>query len=482
MTVAVARKSYCGTDGYQTLATLPAGSSSYTDTTVQADWVYWYEITAASGGAMATSAVLDVWASTSAGPGGCSAGSAPQPSGASGSVCGAGPDASSPDAAAQGDSQSDSASGPDSGPVGTDAGASAYLEPLDCANSSQQAICQYVAETAVPHSAPATLSTMCAQPTNTVMANPANFATVTAGATAGQTVLFQPGTYQGSVSLVSGVSYCGQGGDPTKVVFQSPDWVFFASGSVSNVVIDGVTLQSGGVGLGNGGDSLYVQNSVLQGVAGTTGQGAIWLAGVSNVTIARNRLRQSAAINTWAVNNVTIADNSFSACDEGMHINYPGTSANVRIARNTFVEGHRIMIEVQAGDSGMLVEDNAIVFPSIGGFSDTYGMGISLAIPGSTGAIVRDNWLFGPTGNYQTLGVLALELAGTNTQVTGNVMQYWNAGTSISYNGPTMTVSNNSYCNVLSFLTQDGGFNGWPGVSTNNSCVQGAAGYAEPSP
>ena len=348
--------------------------------------------------------------------------------------------------------------------------------------SSQQAICEYVSQTAVPRDAPAPLSTNCENPTNTVQADPSNFATVTANATSGQTVLFQPGAYAGGVSLVSGVSYCGQGGDPTKVVFQNSDWVFFASGSVSNVVIDGVTLQSGGIGLGYGGDQLYVQNSVLQNVPGTTGQGAIWLAGVSNVTVARNRLRQSAAINTWRVNNVTIADNSFSACDEGMHINYPGTSDSVRIARNTFVEGHRIMIEVQAGDSGMLVEDNAIVFPNIGGYSDTYGMGISLAIPGSTGAIVRNNWLWGPMGNYQTLGVLALELAGTGTQVTGNVMQYWNAGTSISDNGPTMTLTNNSYCDVLSFLTQDGGFNGWPSVNSGNSCVQGPSGYGLPVP
>jgi hypothetical protein len=374
------------------------------------------------------------------------------------------------------------AAAPDAGPAEAGQSPSGYLEPLDCANSSQQAICQYVGQTAVPRSAPAALSTSCENPTNTVQADPSNFGAVTASATAGQTVLFQPGTYAGGVNLVSGVNYCGQGGDPTKVVFQSSDWVFFASGSVSNVVIDGVTMQSGGIGLGNGGDHLYVQNSVLQSVPGTTGQGAIWLAGVSNVTIARNRLRQSAAINTWRVNDVTITDNGFSACDEGMHINYPGTSANVRMARNTFVEGHRIMIEVQAGDSGMLVEDNAIVFPNTGGYSDTYGMGISLAIPGSTGAVVRNNWLWGPVGNYQTLGVLALELAGTGTQVTGNVMQYWYSGTSISDNGPTMTLTNNSYCDVLSFLTQDGGFNGWPSVNSGNSCVQGPSGYALPVP
>jgi hypothetical protein len=59
-------------------------------------------------------------------------------------------------------------------------------------------------------------------------------------------------------------------------------------------------------------------------------------------------------------------------------------------------------------------------------------------------------------------------------------MQYWNSGTSISYNGPTMTLTDNSYCDVLTFLTQDGGFNGWPGVATGNSCIEEMSGYAQP--
>jgi hypothetical protein len=123
-----------------------------------------------------------------------------------------------------------------------------------------------------------------------------------------------------------------------------------------------------------------------------------------------------------------------------------------------------------------------IVFPLNGGYPDTYGMGISLATPGATGPIVRNNWLFGPVGNYKTLGVLALELAGVNVQVAGNVMQFWNSGTSISYDGPSMALTNNSYCDLIAFLTQDGGFNGWPTVLTGNSCVKGPSGYAAPVP
>ncbi len=84
-TVQVARKTYCGTDGYVTLATLAAGTTSYTDTTVQGDWVYWYEITASEGGATASAPLATQAASSPVA--GCSPGATVQPSGVS-STCG----------------------------------------------------------------------------------------------------------------------------------------------------------------------------------------------------------------------------------------------------------------------------------------------------------------------------------------------------------------------------------------------------------
>ncbi len=41
VSVRVARKTFCGSVGYQTLASLPAGANSYSVNTVQAFWVYW---------------------------------------------------------------------------------------------------------------------------------------------------------------------------------------------------------------------------------------------------------------------------------------------------------------------------------------------------------------------------------------------------------------------------------------------------------
>ena len=43
-----------------------------------------------------------------------------------------------------------------------------------------------------------------------------------------------------------------------------------------------------------------------------------------------------------------------------------------------------------------------------------------------------------------------------------------------------MTLSSNSFCNVVSVLTADGGFNGYAGTMSNNDCQMDANGHAVP--
>jgi hypothetical protein len=363
--------------------------------------------------------------------------------------------------------------------------AGGFRATLDCASSTQPAICQYVSQAAVPLSPPAAISSACQNVVNPVAVNPGNFTSVLANIQAGQTAVFAPGTYQGSAQLFSGVNYCGQPGDPSQVVIQASGFAFYgpSGGSLSNVVIEGLTLDGGGIKFDNY-SNVFIQNNVLQNIRGNAVGASIWVPTAQGLTIARNKFINTDAIAAWTLADAVIADNSFSRCDEGFAL-APGVttpSTNVRVARNVFVEGHRIMIELQNSDTGLLVEDNAIVFPLNGGYPDTYGMGISMATPAAQTPILRNNWLFGPVGNYQTLGVLALELAGTNAQISGNVLQFWNAGTSISYNGPTMSLTQNSYCDLIAFLTQDGGFNGWPGTNSGNVCAKGSNGYAMRAP
>ena len=86
VTIQVARQTYCSTDSYITLATLPAGATSYTDTTVQAEWVYWYEIAATDTTGMIASAAIAAQADPMP-VNGCSGGATPRPSGVDASAC-----------------------------------------------------------------------------------------------------------------------------------------------------------------------------------------------------------------------------------------------------------------------------------------------------------------------------------------------------------------------------------------------------------
>jgi hypothetical protein len=86
VTVQVSRKTYCGTDNYVTLATLPAGATSYTDSTVQQNWVYWYEIVATGASSATAWAVLSTQAASTP-VSGCTQGATAQGSGVSPSTC-----------------------------------------------------------------------------------------------------------------------------------------------------------------------------------------------------------------------------------------------------------------------------------------------------------------------------------------------------------------------------------------------------------
>lgn len=116
VTVKVARKTYCGSDSYLTLATLPAGATSYTDSTVQANWNYWYELVASNGASAESEVVLATQAASDA-MNGCAGGASPQPSGVTSGACSvaadgglpSSPEAGRPDAPGATDAAADDA-------------------------------------------------------------------------------------------------------------------------------------------------------------------------------------------------------------------------------------------------------------------------------------------------------------------------------------------------------------------------------------
>ncbi len=86
VTIGIARETYCSTDDYVTLATLDAGATSFTDDTVQDQWVYWYKVTATDSTGMIASAAIATQAALMP-VAACSPGATPRPSGESTSAC-----------------------------------------------------------------------------------------------------------------------------------------------------------------------------------------------------------------------------------------------------------------------------------------------------------------------------------------------------------------------------------------------------------
>jgi hypothetical protein len=491
--VTVARKSYCGSDDYATIATLPAGASADVDSSVQASWVYWYKITADDGLGHTSESAFATQAASSPVLG-CPGGAAPQSSEVDANACSAD---STPDAG--------TSPMPDAGTTVTPSGS----VPLDCAHSTQPQICDFVAAQMTLKSAPATLSTACKTPTNVVAVTPSNFASVLASIQPGHTAVFAPGTYNvpSPITLVDGVNYCGNESDPSQVVLTNSNGFFFnnGSGGTTGMTIAGFTMNGGGVYVGINAkfSNVFVQHNVIQNCQTTNGDGnygaAVSGAQVGNMTIANNYIYNTlSGIRLWTFSgNVNVTDNEVSdtlwddLAAQGSENDAAG--AHLRIARNGFVETHRITMEMYIPAAvSVLIEDNAIVQQLVWAYftnEGTFPMGISMPYA-PNGVDIRNNWLIGsPGANGSTNGAYTdgdHGLAGIETygpmSITNNVFQYWTGVFMEAAGGASMSITNNSICDVLGVQTEDGGFTAYAGTFTNDGCVRGANNYAIPQP
>ena len=287
-TFQIARKTYCADDGYVTLATLPAGSTSYTDTSVQENWVYWYELVASENGQTASAALATQAASSPVT--GCAPGATAQSSGVT--SCGA------PPADGGGAPRADSGTPPpanDAGAPPQDAGPGAPIVPAF-----------YVATTGSDAN-PGTAAEPFATLGKAQLAMQAS--------TTLKTTYVRAGSYR-LPSLACGGSSCGldlgSADDGETWSYYPPDGVDSASlsgGSTANgnglvtaisvsntnhLTIDGLTIhdfQYAGIGAGGGTNNLVLENNVIFGgytASGSSNPGGFSCYGCANTTIAHN--------------------------------------------------------------------------------------------------------------------------------------------------------------------------------------------------
>ena len=429
--VQIARKSYCGTDDYAPLATLTT-AATYTDSTVQADWAYWYELTVTDASGTTVSQALGTQAAGTP-DAACSAGSTPQMSGATFAGCASG-------GGGGGQTVTD---GGTSSPPG-DGGASAACVPPTSSGTDV---------TKAPYNVKNDGSDTTA----------ALQSALTALAGQGTTALFPAGTYLVSktISLPANAHLSSTAGAKIQVQSGFPS-AFMMSTAGSNVTVEGLTFDSANtavsaISLGAGSGYTLTNDTFQNSLTDTSSYtGEVTLYGtISGVVISHDSFEnigpQSysstditndyAPAGVWidvgaTLNGGIFDDNLFDHVGEGIHGPSSSTTlqvhmSNVELARNVMTHMHRIPIELQGTGDSMKITGNYVsdyVDPYWGTF------GLSIAAPNTTNVLIEGNVVDGrlPTTVDGFWGI-SIEAGGFPVTVTGNYV--------LGYAGQTASVA-----------------------------------------
>ncbi len=289
----------------------------------------------------------------------------------------------------------------------------------------------------------------------------------------GDTVAFAAGTYNLSypgLRLQPGRTYLGTTAGGT-ILSGSGGFdlmTFYGSG----LTLQNFTFNGGGLYLGGPVSSVKVENNTFENIGAPytnwTTEIAIFMdTSAANSDFSHNTFKNiggslltefvdecfSSGIFGYGLSNVTIEYNNFDTFNEGIHIFYDNLDGeNVHINDNTFVQGHRIAIEMQDSLAGGLeVAFNKISEP-LNAWALTYGISMAATSQSGTGVIVHDNVVDGDTpvgagctgsGCYYPYGI---EAWGTGTQIYNNTIEgLWNHGVAIGV-ALDLSVKSNSIC------------------------------------
>ena len=477
----IRRKTLCGTDAYQAITT-SATETSFNDTTVQADWAYWYELTLTDASGHAVSQTVATQAASTPVPS-CSGGAPPQPAGADAASCLPGDAGVTPDAS----SASDAGGSPDASELPPDAGS-----PV---SGDAGAACQApVAAGTDVTKAPYNVANNGSETTAVLQS------ALTALAAAGKAAYFPAGTYliTSTVNVPAGSTLNSDVGAKIQIAtgFAS---TFMFSTTGSPVTINGLTFDGAGLPVSalalNPGDGYSIINNTFQNSLTDTSSytGELTFYGMSTgsnvshnafLNIGPSSYTAADIQNDYAptgiyidvaanVVDTTLDDNLFEVVGEAIHgPSSSGTvhmnSTNLEIARNVLTHIHRITIEIQGGGSNLKILDNYV-----GSYNNPYwgSFGLSIAAPSTANVLIKGNMLNGvstdPITGFWGYG---LEAGGYPVTVTGNYV-YGFAGQpssvgliSAHHTTANNFVSGNTFCGTAG----DGAFYENPSTASGN--------------
>lgn len=317
-------------------------------------------------------------------------------------------------------------------------------------------------------------------------------------ASAGATVCFPAGTYKtsASINIPNGLTLVGESAEI------GPGAGYYVFGTnATTLTVRGLVFNGGGIDLGSNTSGAIIDDCTFENISNPNIPGGVVYCNQSdNLQLTNNVYKNlqapatgdnpdaysGLAANTlYNSNALVMTGNTFSHFGEGAHIIWSSPESDNRsnivgphVANNVATGQERIWLEMQTACTACvvnntLVENNSISHPDIAYWAT---FGISAAIGGSVGTVVRNNTVIADNPTITAFMGYGIEMFGTNMSVLDNTVEGpWGGGTTsivISYyDGYTLiNVGGNTICgNGATPIGNEGAGGPWPSPGETDS-------------
>lgn len=270
--------------------------------------------------------------------------------------------------------------------------------------------------------------------------------------------------------------------------------------AVSNVSIDGLTFDGGGVTFPKAASGVSITNNRFQNILNGGNYNANGIHAPSSFSgqISGNSFQNIyaggsvgwsevvGAIWLWNASNTQITNNTFDRIGQAIHVTvtapYATPSINLTISGNVITRNARYNIEIQGtAVNGLIVSNNHISQLQAG--INGQG-GISVAV-GGTGHQIAGNTLLGPNVGGAKWQNMAIEAMGAGFVIENNYGANWGEAQLIGWSDNAWITRNNTWCgmtdpsNPIIYL-EDHGLK--PGVDSGNTVSATCSGTPTATP
>jgi fibronectin type 3 domain-containing protein len=269
----------------------------------------------------------------------------------------------------------------------------------------------------------------------------------------GDTVVFSGGTYNvnDKIRFLSHRTYNGGG-----TIARTPgqDFIADTDGENTNIKINNLTFQGGGIHAGNGmARGMEITGTTFQNITRgwPTGNAILVSAGAENSKFNNNKflniMGETGIYGFNRFHNVEMNNNYFDTVMEGIHLYYENGGDNLHVKNNTFIRMRRMCVELQGkGARNTLVENNK-ASEWIQNYHESFflsivNLGYNTVIRNNHGASGK----FGEIDPKANITPVGIEISGWGVLVEGNVVEGFREGAH-TMNIRDLVMRNNKFYN-----------------------------------